>query len=180
MFHSILNFRCVSKATCPMPVWTGATFNYVKDHYTTWSLMKVRIKQVLGNKKTKLHAGWTRQFWKTADWTVVFACPFNVLGADNTGSISMVEAFHMSHSTDGKLWAFGNRQGKYLTMPRGNNFLVAIDTPNGPPMDWQSFKKGDYTCEIGVIPQHWPLLAQCLEREFRDDLSSFFRSKIPA
>lgn len=176
--------RCVSDEKCPMPVWEGATSSLVKDNYDQWSLLKVKIKQVLENKKKGLYKGWTKKFWKTADWTVVFACPFSVAGQNNTGSISMVEAKGMSNSKNGKLWAFGNRQGAHLTMGRGNNFRVAIDHPDGTgPVDWTKgvFKKGGYTCEIGVLPGHWPHLASCLEHEYGDDLSLFFKtSKIPA
>ena len=74
-----------------MPNWSGATSNILKDNTASWSLLKIKVKRALENKKTGANLGLTKKFWRTADWTVVIACQFDVLGDHGDGTIDMLQ-----------------------------------------------------------------------------------------
>lgn len=119
--------------------------------------------------------GWDKEFWRTANWTVVFVCPFDVLGEDGDGKISFnIQAKYGSHSADGRMWSFNAREGVQLQKSSGNYFRVAIDTPQGI-IQWEVGER-QYTCEVGLVPAEHFNLAECLYNNYGDNLQSFLKT----
>ena len=128
-----------------------------------------RIKRVLDEDQ-----GWDKEFWKTANWTVVFVCPFDVTGPEGDGRISFnIQAKYGSQSADGSIWSFNNREGIALKNS-GKYFKVAVDTPQGI-IQWEVGLR-QYTCEVGIIPQQHFTLAECLYDNYGDNIRTFLKT----
>ena len=119
--------------------------------------------------------GIDKNYWKSANWTVVFVCPFSVLG-ENNGRIEFnFEARYGSHSDDGRIWSFGNREGIRLKS-KNNYFKVAIDTPQDI-IQWEVNAR-QYTCEVGLLPYTHTNLASCLSENYGNNLQNFLKTNI--
>lgn len=152
-----------------MPSWLGAMNHEVVKRKRSWALINAQIKRVLDFDK-----GWDKTFWKDANWTVVFVCPFDVTGDSGDGRISMdVETRYGSRSADGKIWSFNAREGIEFNK-REEYFRIAIDTPQDL-ISWEVGKR-QATCEVGILPQEHFELAKCLSENYAENLTNFLKT----
>ena len=77
-----------------------------------------------------------------------------------------------SHSKDGKIWSFNNREG--VRLKGDKDWRVSIDTPFDI-INWEVGKK-QYTCEVGIIPDARDNLAKCLGKNYGENLRTFFKT----
>lgn len=118
-------FVCIGDEEQSMPVWTGGNFNFVKQVYHKYIVLKARVASLLSVESWQFdrvdheaHPEYLSvDYWKTADFTLFVYCPFDVtLGGvtGNTGKMVFPDFYPGEHSDDGFLWTFLSRAGTNL------------------------------------------------------------------
>ena len=167
-------FKCVHESVCPLPDFQGAKFNYVidADEGDDWAYMRFRFRPVFENK---FHPEWNSQrFWDQTQWTGIIACPFSSY-VDDKDTVDGIYFETGSVAYGGKMHTVMGRSGHRLEGEKGEVLRSALRTPDGAP--WSRKYKG-YTCEVGVVPGHWPNLAECLEAEFGEFIYEHFQTAL--
>jgi len=196
-------YRCVPDTTAAIPVWQGGNFNYVKGVYDSFFIMKARIMNLMSVEKwdwdqydhVTNEFAVSPEYWTTAKFTLFVFCPFDVTrgGLNSDGIINFPDFYSSEHSADGKLWSFLSREPTVLDKfvcsggecGSGNHYFKGYigwspKKNERGPMDIAS---DDYTCEIGILPEHRPTAIADLVTNFDafaggnfDKMTNYLRS----
>ena len=103
-----------------MPLWSGATYNYVNEVRSNYITIRARVVNGVALKKWKHHFVDIEKrkhlvdadYWKTANFTMLVFCPFDTTKGGSTkgnGKMTFGDFYPGECSNDGRLCSFLSR-----------------------------------------------------------------------